>query len=395
MSTGSTFGQMLRKSRLASFDATLPQVYTTKGGFKHRRDWGLMRNLPELKTDYITVQALDTPEHQTPFQSANDKVQFVRRWHEMGVPSSVRSADEPFYTSVMGSSRKSTANTSTAPNPFISESTFEPVSRAKNIAEMRPLQFERFKKSLLRKEKRDKWFDAIIAGKVRLEDDAGLKEDLEIFLKITTEPYRLGSANGGLSYLPDLDKRESMAPLATVRGRILSVGQSNTFALGGMIIRDAKIGGSGAAVTKAKDVQNDEEGTLFNVSQAYLDEGGRPHLILQVANEAASQATLQLSSRTAKMIFDDLRMTPKDSTSRSESTAQRKPVQNTAQLGELLERLLSSSKRPNGQKRQIPKIHQDILDITKESIRKTRAKSEQDKTLPTDSERKPDTDTEK
>ncbi|CAG8613113.1 10485_t:CDS:1 [Paraglomus occultum] len=78
-----SFSQLFRQSRLATYDPTLPQVYTTYGSFKKQGDWGLKRNLPKiLRTNVITVQALDTSEHQTPFRSAQRLVRFTRKWKE-------------------------------------------------------------------------------------------------------------------------------------------------------------------------------------------------------------------------------------------------------------------------------------------------------------------------
>ncbi|KAG9295477.1 hypothetical protein G9A89_013506 [Geosiphon pyriformis] len=79
-----SFPELFRKSRLATFDPLLPQVYKTYGPFKKRGDWGLKRTLPGvLRTDVVTVQALDTLEHQTPFESAQGHVRFTRKWKEL------------------------------------------------------------------------------------------------------------------------------------------------------------------------------------------------------------------------------------------------------------------------------------------------------------------------
>ncbi|CAG8541730.1 979_t:CDS:2 [Ambispora gerdemannii] len=81
---GHSFPELLRKSRLATFDPAIPQVYKTYGPFKKRGDWGLKRNLPNiLRTDVITVKALDTVEHQTDFKSARSLVGFARKWKEL------------------------------------------------------------------------------------------------------------------------------------------------------------------------------------------------------------------------------------------------------------------------------------------------------------------------
>lgn len=78
-----SFYGLLRKSRLASFDPSIPQVYTTHMQYRSRGEWGMKRNLPNfLRSNNITVEALDTIEHQTPYKSAESFVKFTKRWKE-------------------------------------------------------------------------------------------------------------------------------------------------------------------------------------------------------------------------------------------------------------------------------------------------------------------------
>ncbi|KAF9174829.1 hypothetical protein BGX21_009126 [Mortierella sp. AD011] len=78
-----SFPQLLRTSRLATFDKTIPQIYTTTGKSKAIGDWGLKRNLPTvLRTHLLNVEELDTAEHQTPFKSASGDYLFLQRWKE-------------------------------------------------------------------------------------------------------------------------------------------------------------------------------------------------------------------------------------------------------------------------------------------------------------------------
>jgi len=90
-----SFAKLLRTSKLASFDSTIPQVYSTKNCWKKNGDWGLKRSLPTvIRTKLITVGALDTAEHQTPWDSANSSVNFVRVWKE-NFPNSVAPKPQP------------------------------------------------------------------------------------------------------------------------------------------------------------------------------------------------------------------------------------------------------------------------------------------------------------
>ncbi|KAI7906427.1 uncharacterized protein BX663DRAFT_427879 [Cokeromyces recurvatus] len=78
-----SFANLFRNSRLATYDRTISQVYTTPLKNKQTGDWGLKRNLPAvIRTRYVTIDALDTAEHQTPWKSGNDQVLFIKRWKE-------------------------------------------------------------------------------------------------------------------------------------------------------------------------------------------------------------------------------------------------------------------------------------------------------------------------
>lgn len=90
-----SFAALLRTSKLASFDSAIPQVYSTKNCWKKNGDWGLKRSLPTvIRTKLITVGALDTAEHQTPWNSANSSVNYVRVWKE-NFPNSVAPKPQP------------------------------------------------------------------------------------------------------------------------------------------------------------------------------------------------------------------------------------------------------------------------------------------------------------
>ncbi|ORX62225.1 hypothetical protein DM01DRAFT_1331680 [Hesseltinella vesiculosa] len=79
-----SFAGLLRHSRLASYDRTLPQVYTTPKKAKKVGNWGLKRGLPTVvRTNYVTIGDLDTSEHQTPWQSGESQVLFLKRWKQL------------------------------------------------------------------------------------------------------------------------------------------------------------------------------------------------------------------------------------------------------------------------------------------------------------------------
>ncbi|KAI7859746.1 hypothetical protein BDC45DRAFT_494877 [Circinella umbellata] len=90
-----SFAGLLRNSRLASYDRKLGQVYQVSVKNQKKGNWGLKRNLPSvIRTPYVTINDLDTAEHQTPWESGTSKVMFVRRWKE-NFPNSKKPAPRP------------------------------------------------------------------------------------------------------------------------------------------------------------------------------------------------------------------------------------------------------------------------------------------------------------
>ncbi|CAJ0755529.1 15372_t:CDS:10 [Entrophospora sp. SA101] len=78
-----SFPQLFKKSKLATYDPALPQVYKTYGHYKGKGEWGVKRNLPKTThSDVITIRAFDTTEHQTIFNSVQGLVKFPRKWKE-------------------------------------------------------------------------------------------------------------------------------------------------------------------------------------------------------------------------------------------------------------------------------------------------------------------------
>ncbi|KIJ44318.1 hypothetical protein M422DRAFT_47404 [Sphaerobolus stellatus SS14] len=81
----SPFAVLLRRSKFVTYDPQIGQVYTTYGGHAHRGNWGFKRPLPNRRpTGYIYVRAVDTPEQQTEWDSAESSGRWIKRWDEMG-----------------------------------------------------------------------------------------------------------------------------------------------------------------------------------------------------------------------------------------------------------------------------------------------------------------------
>src|SRR6266851_10252220 len=91
----SPFAALLRRSKFASYDPTIGQVYTTYDGNAHRGNWGFKRPLALRKRDkFISVQAVDSPEQQTEWTPRESEARFIKRWEEVAAEPNVRAAWE-------------------------------------------------------------------------------------------------------------------------------------------------------------------------------------------------------------------------------------------------------------------------------------------------------------
>ncbi|KAI0044407.1 hypothetical protein FA95DRAFT_1562275 [Auriscalpium vulgare] len=100
----SPFAALLRRSKFASFDPQIAQVYTTHGGDAHRGNWGLKRPLAVRKRGkHITVQAVDSPEQQTEWRHADSEGLWIKRWNELGAEASLRGGD---WDRIMGTVKR-------------------------------------------------------------------------------------------------------------------------------------------------------------------------------------------------------------------------------------------------------------------------------------------------
>ncbi|KAI9065435.1 hypothetical protein FKP32DRAFT_1590613 [Trametes sanguinea] len=81
----SQFAAILRRSKFASFDPQIGQVYTAFDGHAARGNFGLKRPLAiRRRNAHITVQAIDSREQQTVWRSAEPENRWIRMWDETG-----------------------------------------------------------------------------------------------------------------------------------------------------------------------------------------------------------------------------------------------------------------------------------------------------------------------
>ncbi|KAI0311805.1 mitochondrial ribosomal protein subunit-domain-containing protein, partial [Amylostereum chailletii] len=89
----SPFAFLLRRSKFASYDPTVGQVYTAHGGDAHRGNYGLKRPITlNKRKQYITVQAVDSREQQTEWHRAESEARWMQRWDEIGTMPTTRSS---------------------------------------------------------------------------------------------------------------------------------------------------------------------------------------------------------------------------------------------------------------------------------------------------------------
>lgn len=89
----SPFSYLLRRSKFASYDPTIGQVYTTYDGNAYRGNWGFKRPLAFRKRDkFISVEAVDSPEQQTEWSPRESEARFIKRWEEVAPEPTVREA---------------------------------------------------------------------------------------------------------------------------------------------------------------------------------------------------------------------------------------------------------------------------------------------------------------
>lgn len=87
MAQPSTFAILFRRSKFASYDPTILQVYTAPPAHAHRGDFGFKRPMPRparKRASHVVVTNVDTREYQTEWANAESQTKFVRRMDEAG-----------------------------------------------------------------------------------------------------------------------------------------------------------------------------------------------------------------------------------------------------------------------------------------------------------------------
>ncbi|KAL0946457.1 hypothetical protein HGRIS_012679 [Hohenbuehelia grisea] len=87
----SAFARLLHRSKFASYDPKVKQVYSSPPASAHRGDFGLKRPLAlRRKNAFITVKSVDSRFQQTEWNHGESQVRFVRRFEELHVTPRAR-----------------------------------------------------------------------------------------------------------------------------------------------------------------------------------------------------------------------------------------------------------------------------------------------------------------
>jgi hypothetical protein len=82
----STFAALFRRSKFASFDLAVAQVYRSYDGEAFRGNWGLKRPLAaRRRSAMITVEAVDSRYQQTEWSSGESQARMVKKFEELDV----------------------------------------------------------------------------------------------------------------------------------------------------------------------------------------------------------------------------------------------------------------------------------------------------------------------
>lgn len=238
-----SFAQLLRHSRLATYDRGINQVYTTPLKRKQIGDWGLKRNLPTvIRTKHLTVGALDTSEHQTPWESGESQVLFVKRWKE-NFPNSHKPAPRS-----------------------------EEIQH--NIASMTPAEFQRF---LRQSQKKASEFQAALAKKEMVPEQ--VYDFLSVNFAETTDNNH-GNGIVGPTY-----SEHQVGWDYPVQGRILNADrQGHVIGIGGVVATLPKRSAIGLRNSGDRRVRT------FFVRNAELDDQGKPKVEVTMQAKGASSS---------------------------------------------------------------------------------------------------------
>ena len=152
----SPFATLLRRSKFASYDPKIGQVYTTFGGDSHRGNYGLKRPLTlRTREPFITIASVDSLQQQTEWSPAEKEARWVRKVAEVSrTPEVIHGGDlwkksgpdGRFKWKVDSDFALGTADAGTVSE--VKESQDRGQGNTSNIDAMTPKQFQRYLEKL-------------------------------------------------------------------------------------------------------------------------------------------------------------------------------------------------------------------------------------------------------
>ncbi|EMR08147.1 hypothetical protein PNEG_03584 [Pneumocystis murina B123] len=220
--------ELLRRSRLIALPQPIGkrtaekyypthQIIRSPSSSHFRGNWGLKRDLPQVKSSYISIDSLDTLEHQTPFESGNSEFNFLERWKEMRIHLYTTKTRKDDTKDI-----KSYEKMHMIPiSPFIKLRSTTKNSLHKNISEMSLKEFKNYIKKLktkkqcfidfIEQKQQEESFKGKQIGESPLFESLGIQkthllinEYIKKFLNIpeNNQKIRRTLPNSGLDYRP-------------------------------------------------------------------------------------------------------------------------------------------------------------------------------------------------
>ncbi|KEP48447.1 ribosomal protein subunit protein [Rhizoctonia solani 123E] len=269
MSSGvapSAFSTLLRRSKFASYDPAINQVYTSYGGFAHRGHWGIKRDLPVKRKHKVQdplvsssggrgsarrnpvafISALDSSEGQTEWASAEKDARWLRRLEELG--SGTRLNESSAWSKRVGNSGgRAIGNVDSEFGSSESETSQQMSSALPNIQSMSERQFKSYIDKL--RSQREQFHAFLQEAGVRSEEGEGRPLAMYAYAQVTsthhtrflahmnheaaTQPTSntltpVPHPSGGLDYLNPTHLMSQLLFPNPVKGRYIQPPERNT-----------------------------------------------------------------------------------------------------------------------------------------------------------------------
>ncbi|GJN88337.1 hypothetical protein Rhopal_001302-T1 [Rhodotorula paludigena] len=200
-SSSSSYSALLRRSKLASFNPHIDQVYTTNAANLARSNFGLKRPLPAATTKtspFVRLLDLDSREGRTAFRKATREQSYTRKWSEVGVglqsdaflPRTGADGDRR-WDRLEVQSRFVDGDGPGAIQPVAGEQPAQAAfGRMPNVFAMSERDFERFLEGL--GERRDEFKAFVVAeSKQAASESTGLDGEFDLYAHAQRQPLEL------------------------------------------------------------------------------------------------------------------------------------------------------------------------------------------------------------